>query len=178
MIPPTDPSGSLRVAYLLRVTSDIMDAIPSYPLADTPPLVNVDDPDPMVPPPIEDTLVKVVDVITDLDKGWLAVLNSQAWDPKKRKGTVSAVATRGPTQTDKTRLSSIIRLGKEGIMTWLTSGTIVLPEELEDEFASIFWRTEPHLEINPSQIADSALGQDQNNYASGDESDESMEVIG
>ena len=144
MIPPLDPSASLRVAYLLRLTGDILDAIPSYPLLGPPPTI-----DPSLlntPPPVETTLIKVVDIITQLDRGWSAVLQSQAWDPVAHQGQGSFIATHGPSQTDKTRLVSILIQGRDAIGTWLASGQIPLGVDLQDEFASVFWRSLAQLE--------------------------------
>lgn len=133
MIPPVDPSASLRVIYLLRLTGDMLDAIPSYPLVVPPP--GSDDPS------LEVTLIALLDAVALLDKGWLAVLRSQAWDSEAMQGRTSHLATRGPSQTDRTRLKSIILQGKEEIEEWIQGGQVPLDEEVSVEFASIFWRT-------------------------------------
>lgn len=137
-IPPVDPSASLRVAFLLRVTGDMLSAIPSYPLVGPPPTSN---PQPSDPPALEVTLIELIDCIAQLDKGWVAVLASQAWNPGTGEGVSAYVATGGPSETDKARLRSILLLGREAITDWLTLGQVQLEREIQEEFSCIFWRT-------------------------------------
>ncbi|KAG8888833.1 hypothetical protein FRB98_006729 [Tulasnella sp. 332] len=139
LIPPLDPSASLRTLYLLRFTHDLLEAITSYPLVGPPPLA--DDDDPEVVPPIEVTLIQLFDVITQLDKGWRAVLLSQVWDPDAKAGTESHVSTGGVTMTDRIRLNSLLVTRKETMEEWLESGPIDLPPDAAEEFSNIFWRT-------------------------------------
>lgn len=140
MIPPVDPSSSLRVSLLLRITGEILDAIPAYPLI----VPSAGSPDPSV----EETLIALLDTIALLDKGWSAVLSSETWDPETGEGRQSHVATRGPSQTDKTRLRSIILDAREQIEEWLRCGQVPIADEVGVEFASIFWRTLRELEGN------------------------------
>ncbi|KAG9017139.1 hypothetical protein FRB90_001614 [Tulasnella sp. 427] len=99
-IPPLDPSASLRVAFLLTVTGDILTAVPAYPLIGPPPTST---PQPTDPRAVELTLVQLIDCISHLDKGWAAVLDAQAWDPVTGEGKGAYIATGGPSETDKAR---------------------------------------------------------------------------
>ncbi|KAG8932125.1 hypothetical protein FRC01_000239 [Tulasnella sp. 417] len=137
-IPPVDPSASLRVAFLLRVTGDMLTAIPSYPLVGPPPTPDLQ---PSDPPTLEVTLIELIDCIAQLDKGWVAVLASQAWDPGAGQGEGVSVTSGGPSETDKARLRSILLLGREAITDWLALGQIQLEQEIQEEFSCIFWRT-------------------------------------
>lgn len=137
-IPPVDPSAALRVAFLLRITGDVLTAIPAYPLVGPPPTSDLQ---PTDPPPLETTLIHLIDCITQLDKGWTAVLDSQAWDIASEQGVGTYMATGGPSETDKARLRSIILLARQEITVWLRSGQIELGEEVQEEFSCIFWRT-------------------------------------
>ncbi|KAG9001609.1 hypothetical protein FRB93_012035 [Tulasnella sp. JGI-2019a] len=139
LIPPIDPSASLRTLYLLRFTHDLLEAIPSYQLVGPPPLIDADDS--KVVPPVEVTLIQLFDVITQLDKGWQAVLSSQFWDPENKTGGESHVSTGGVTMTDRIRLYSLLVTRKETIEQWLESGPVDLPSDAEEEFANMFWRT-------------------------------------
>ncbi|ETW85079.1 hypothetical protein HETIRDRAFT_311022 [Heterobasidion irregulare TC 32-1] len=108
-IPPLDPSTSLRTAYLLRLTNDIMHSIPGY-LPDT------------------DTLPELLEWLDVLDRGWLAVLHSQAWDPVLSEG-VDVILTPGApimrsspvTQTERTRLRSLLVTGTGTMEEWMES---------------------------------------------------------
>lgn len=139
LVPPIDPSASLRTLHLLRFTHDLLEAISSYPLIGPPPLTDVDDPE--VVPPVEVTLIQLFDVITQLDKGWQAVLSSQVWDPDARTGTDSYVSTGGVTTTDRIRLHSLLVTRRETIGEWLESGPVDLPQDVAEEFSNMFWRT-------------------------------------
>ena len=106
-IPPLDPSTSLRTAYLLRLTNDIMHSIPGY-LPDT------------------DTLPELLEWLDVLDRGWLAVLHSQAWDPVLSEG-IDVILTPGApimrsspvTQTERTRLRSLLVTGTGTMEEWM-----------------------------------------------------------
>lgn len=137
-VPPVDPSASLRVAFLLRITGDMSTAIPAYPLVGPPPASN---PQPSDPPALEVTLIELIDCISQLDKGWAAVLASQAWDTAAGEGRGAYAATGGPSETDKARLRSILLLGREAIIDWLALGQVQLEQEIQEEFSCVFWRT-------------------------------------
>lgn len=139
-IPPIDPSASLRTTFLLRFTNDLLESIPSFPLVDPPPLIDEDhDADPL--PPLDITLVQLFETITELDKGWKAVLSSQRWDPVTKTAGESHISTRGVSITDKIRLNSLVLSRKEIIIDWLESGQVDLSTEHREEFAHMFWRT-------------------------------------
>lgn len=138
LIPPIDPSASLRTAYLLRYTNDLLEAIISYQLVGPPPLQEENE---EVVPPIEVTLVQLFDAITVLDKAWQAALLRQRWDPELKTGAESYVSTGGVTQTDRIRLHSLVVTRRESICEWLDTGPVDLPEDAAEEVANMFWRT-------------------------------------
>ncbi|KAI9570746.1 hypothetical protein HD554DRAFT_2203766 [Boletus coccyginus] len=111
-IPPIDPSTSLRTAFLLCLTNDVMNSVPGY-------------------PPEMDDLQQLLDFLDDLDEAWLAVLNSQVWDVSSGVGIdlVIPVDTLEPdrpirstpvTQTERTRLHSLLVTGTAGLEEWLS----------------------------------------------------------
>lgn len=75
--------------------------------------------------PDTQTLAQLLAWLDDLDKGWLAVLRSQAWDPIVRTGTdVTLPADNSQhstpaSQTDRTRLRSILVAGTSRMEEWL-----------------------------------------------------------
>ena len=112
-IPPVNPSASLRVTLLLRLTSDALISITGY-------------------KPDTETLPILLDWLNDLDRGWLAVLRSQAWDTESRAGIdriedehTEADSIRPPsqlspmTQTERTRLRSLIIGGTAKMEEWM-----------------------------------------------------------
>ena len=116
-IPPVDPSASLRITLLLRLTGEVMSSIPGY-------------------KPDVQTLAQLLDWLNDLDNAWLAVLRFQAWDPEARTG-VDVVITPPPedadadayipptsspmNQTERTRLRSLLVTGTADMEEWLTA---------------------------------------------------------
>ncbi|KAG6375820.1 hypothetical protein JVT61DRAFT_2677 [Boletus reticuloceps] len=119
-IPPIDPSTSLRTAFLLRLTSDVMNSVPGY-------------------PPNMDGLPQLLDFLDDLDEAWLAVLNSQVWDPSLGTGVnlvipVDMMELDRPirstpvSQTERTRLHSLLVTGTAGLEEWLS--TLSTPRRL------------------------------------------------
>lgn len=111
-IPPIDPSTSLRTAFLLRLTNDVMNAVSGY-------------------PPDMDDLQQLLDFLDDLDEAWLAVLNSQVWDPSSGAGVdlvipVDMIEPDRPiratpvSQTERTRLHSLLVMGTAGLEEWLS----------------------------------------------------------
>ncbi|KAI0344982.1 hypothetical protein BDW22DRAFT_1353801 [Trametopsis cervina] len=112
-IPPIDPSASLRTMLLLRLTGDVMGSVTGY-------------------HPDVDVLSQLLEWMNDLDRGWLAVLRSQAWDVDDRTGTdvllgsdttanaeASARRSTPMSQTDRTRLRSILISGTATMEEWL-----------------------------------------------------------
>ncbi|KAG9318064.1 hypothetical protein JVU11DRAFT_128 [Chiua virens] len=111
-IPPIDPSTSLRIAFLLRLTNDVMNSVPGY-------------------PPEMDDMQQLLDFLDDLDEAWLAVLNSQVWDPSSDTGAdlvipVDMIEPNRPihstpaSQTERTRLHSLLVMGTAGLEEWLS----------------------------------------------------------
>ncbi|KAH8100304.1 hypothetical protein BXZ70DRAFT_938953 [Cristinia sonorae] len=128
-IPPIDPSASLRTTFLLRLTGDVMDAIPGY-----------------KPGALSDAnhgvLQDLLRWLEDLDNAWLTVLRSQVWDVDRREGVdlvlevqADADADEGstgelsvngkrlkstpPTQTERTRLRSLLIGGTAKMEEWM-----------------------------------------------------------
>ncbi|KIK96675.1 hypothetical protein PAXRUDRAFT_825694 [Paxillus rubicundulus Ve08.2h10] len=110
-IPPIDPSGPLRTTFLLRLTGDVMNSVPGY------------------LPDIYD-LQRLLDFLDDLDQAWVTVLKSQVWDPSAGEGvdlfvSVEMIEPGKPirstpvSQTERTRLRSLLVTGTEGLEEWL-----------------------------------------------------------
>jgi len=109
-IPPIDPSASLRITLLLRLTGEVMDSIPGY-IPDT------------------ETLPQLLDWLDDLDHAWLTVLRSQVWNVLNRTGKdiVLEVPPDGEltlssspmNQTERTRLKSLLITGTARLEEWL-----------------------------------------------------------
>jgi len=139
-IPPIDPSTSLRTAVLLRLTGEVMDSIPGY-------------------KPDTETLAELLDWLNDLDNAWLTVLRSQVWDTERREGVdlildvntdgdVSGLRSSPPTQTERTRLRSLLIGGTAKMEEWLvgldTSGqdadyeTVLESLGLQQSFDDLF----------------------------------------
>jgi len=163
-IPPIDPSTGLRIAYLLRFTGDVLFAIPGYQLETSTTTTS-----------IQETLRDVLEFIGDLDRAWLAVLQSQVWDPSTGQAVDLVVALNDdpqtinppskvpsalnikstpPSQTDVTRLKSLLFTGESSLEEWLTIekartdgadnddvSSMLERMGLLDEFDSLFVRT-------------------------------------
>ncbi|KAJ6567138.1 hypothetical protein B0H19DRAFT_1139609 [Mycena capillaripes] len=153
-IPPVDPSTSLRTAYLLRLTNDVLSSIPGY---------SADGPDIQI----------LLDWLDDLDQAWLMVLQAQVWNPESGpadlviEAEAAATGTRSSpvTQTERTRLRSLLIGGSATLEEWLGEARAqpdTIHEEDEDEddagplndvqnrleelgvqdgFDELFWRT-------------------------------------
>jgi hypothetical protein len=110
-IPPVDPSTSLRIQFMLRLTGDVLSAIIGYKLSPrTPPLngntkVNGESngyrggeneqadrreetksEEDKEPRDYTSALRELLDWLDDLDQAWLAALQSQVWDPDAGEG--------------------------------------------------------------------------------------------
>ncbi|KAK7035947.1 hypothetical protein R3P38DRAFT_2909914 [Favolaschia claudopus] len=153
-IPPVDPSTSLRTAFLLRFTNDVLSSVSGY--------------------SIDSTAIPILyDWLDDLDQAWLMVLQTKVWDPENGPidlvlaAEAAAAATKSSplTQTERTRLRSLLLGGTETLEEWLaTVGTrpaldSIREEDeedagplydvrdmleglgLENEFDQLFWRT-------------------------------------
>ena len=131
-IPPIDPSTGLRIAYLLRLTGDVLFAIPGYQLETS----NTTS--------IQETLRDLLEFLGDLDQAWLAVLQSQVWDPLTGQAVDLVIAVNDnpqttnppqvpnipsalnikstpPSQTEITRLQSLLFTGESSLEEWLTN---------------------------------------------------------
>lgn len=119
-IPPIDPSTGLRIAYLLRFTGDVLFAIPGYQLETTDTTG------------IQEILRDLLEFLGDLDQAWLAVLQSQVWDPSTAQAVdlviavdddsdVPRIKSTPPSQTEVTRLQSLLFTGESALEEWLTS---------------------------------------------------------
>lgn len=138
-IPPIDPSTSLRTAFLLRLTNDVLSSIPGYPAS-------------------PEVLLEVIDWLDDLDQAWLAVLQSQVWDPQAGAGAdllieaACGMKSSPVTQTETTRLRSLLVGGTASLEEWLEGCS---PEKdvegmlerlgLQSEFDGLFSRTLDYL---------------------------------
>ncbi|KAF8162760.1 hypothetical protein B0H34DRAFT_692842 [Crassisporium funariophilum] len=155
-IPPIDPSTSLRIAYLLRLTGDILGAIPGYKLAAS-------------ESGTQNTLLELLDFLDDLDQAWLAVLQGQVWDPASAEGvdlvvpiddaalaSPAIVKSTPPSQTEVTRLRSLLFSGESTLEEWLSNERkgVNDPDDVSgmlermgllDQFDSLFTRTLDYL---------------------------------
>lgn len=119
--------AALRTAFLLRLTGEVLTSIAGY-------------------TPTADTLPHLLALLTELDSGWCAVLRAQAWDPDAREGVDVEVPVSKPnttststaesqmdadfslvgappvSQTDRTRLRSILAGGSARLEEWLEKG--------------------------------------------------------
>ncbi|KAF8895762.1 hypothetical protein CPB85DRAFT_1329380 [Mucidula mucida] len=122
-IPPIDPSTSLRTSYLLHLTNDVFSSATGY----APSVQNV---------------VDLVDWLDDLDQAWLAS-STPGWNPREGTGKdlvvdaddmelVRRVKSSPVSETEKTRLRSLLLGGMETFEEWLG---------LEEEAFQVFART-------------------------------------
>ena len=113
-IPPIDPSASLRSTLLLRLSGEVFNSVPGY-------------------TPDEKSLPILLDWLQDLDRGWLAVLRSQAWDLETRSGInvrLPDEARSGSlSQTERIRLKSLLVTGMEMFEEWVELLQAQLGEE-------------------------------------------------
>lgn len=109
-IPPVDPSTSLRISFLLRLTGEVMNSIVGY-------------------PPDLQTLPQLLAWLDDLDHAWLAVLRFQAWDTEEKTGVdiviespeegIPPLTSSPMSQTERTRLRSLLVAGTSNMEEWL-----------------------------------------------------------
>lgn len=102
-IPPVALSGMLRTSLLLRLTGTVLDDIVGY------------------RPDFAD-LIPLLQWLDMLDRGWLSVLRRHAWHPMR--GDVELPGellkeTPLPTQTDCTRVHSLLVTGISALETWM-----------------------------------------------------------
>ena len=88
----------------MRLTGDVLGSIPGY-------------------SPDEKSLPILLDWLQDLDKGWFAVLRSQGWDRAARSGILvqlpDGARPGSPSQTERTRLKSVLVSGTEMLEEWV-----------------------------------------------------------
>ncbi|KAE9405877.1 hypothetical protein BT96DRAFT_307207 [Gymnopus androsaceus JB14] len=123
-IPPIDPSTSLRIQLLLRLTNDVLTCIPGY-------------------PPNSDNLPIAMDWLDDLDQSWVAVLQAQVWNPRERLGedlVVDAEDVAGGgvkstpmNTTERTRLKSLLLGGVATLEEWLEGKPIGVNRQQADD---------------------------------------------
>ncbi len=143
MIPPVDPSSALRVTFLLRLTSDMLDAVPCYTLGGH-------------SEKAQDAVIsELAQCITILDQGWRTVLQSRIWDTTTESSTISVVASRAPSQTDRARLRSLLLSGQETLHEWLLTASHPLEEDGEQVILSPFWRSLAELGDAKAEYEDS-----------------------
>ena len=133
-IPPVDPSTSLRTAYLLRLTGDVLNSITGYRLTSESRPTNGQADGPIastaIPLPLaRSALQDLLDFLDDLDQAWVAVLQGQVWDPSSGTGVDLVVPidsssglnvkSTPPSQTDVTRLRSLLIGGQSALEEWL-----------------------------------------------------------
>ena len=151
-IPPVDPSTSLRTAYLLRLTGDVLNSITGYKLTSesTPTNGHADGPiastanlDSIPLPLARSALYDLLDFLDDLDQAWVAVLQGQVWDPSSGAGVDLVVPidsssglnvkSTPPSQTDVTRLRSLLIGGQSALEEWLGEERLTQGGEGEED---------------------------------------------
>jgi len=109
-IPPIDPSGGLRTSLLLRLTSDLLDAIPAYhAFVSTLPEDTEDElmstsggsaGSEIGDGPRRYPLVELFEMLSDLDGAWVAVLSCQVWNNEIRSGEDVVISLPEKTTAD------------------------------------------------------------------------------
>ena len=182
-IPPLDPSTGLRIAYLLRLTGDVLCSIPGYSIGSS-----------TSSPTSQENLQELVDFLDDLDQSWIAVLQGQIWDPELAEGvdlilpiedvarpldSIPSLKSTPPSQTDITRLRSLLFSGEASLEEWLTNqgaqpadvdnggddlgdvSNMLARMGLLEEFDSLFARTLNYLGGFSSNIAINTVNPDE-----------------
>jgi len=168
-IPPIDPSTGLRTAFLLRLTGDAMNSMTGY-------------------PPSMDGLRLLLDFLDDVDQAWVTVLRSQAWDPATGKGVdlvvptdqiqpgTTLIRTSPVSQTEKTRLRSLLVTGTAGIEEWLMGSDMG-----EGDYEQVLEREGPLQEFNDmfsSTLAELGCQTGPSNDPAGMEDVASADILG
>jgi hypothetical protein len=102
-IPPVSLSGMLRTSLLLRLTGTVLDDIVGY------------------HPDVAD-LIPLLQWLDMLDHGWLSVLCRHAWDPIRGGVEIPEELLKRtplPTQTDCTRVHSLLVTGIGALENWM-----------------------------------------------------------
>lgn len=148
-IPPVDPSTSLRTAYLLRLTGDVLSSITGYRLTSESPPTNGQADGPIastanldsIPLPLaRSALQDLLDFLDDLDQACVAVLQGQVWDPSSGAGVdlvvpidSSNVKSTPPSQTEVARLRSLLIGGQSALEEWLGEERLTRGGEGEED---------------------------------------------
>ena len=146
-IPPMDPQGCLRTAFLLRLTGDVLSSIPGY-------------------HPLAEVLPELLDWLDELDRGWLAVLRLQVWDSSTKAGvdlqmsadaylagrlggfiSMSNSQTQPEempppklspvSQTDRTRLRSLLMVGSDRLEDWMENLRVDGADDVESALEAL-----------------------------------------
>ncbi|KAJ7084865.1 hypothetical protein B0H15DRAFT_783628 [Mycena belliarum] len=110
LILQTPPSSALRAPYLLRLTHDVLGAVPGYPT------------------PLDTSgMTGLLDWLDDLDQSWVCVLSVRAWDPVNGPADTepdaeTAAKVSRVTQTERTRLRGLLVGGAAALEEWLGGG--------------------------------------------------------
>ncbi|KAI9452667.1 hypothetical protein F5148DRAFT_1003185 [Russula earlei] len=103
-VPPIAQSGMLRTSLLLRLTGTVMEDVFGYSPHDT-------------------DLTLLLEWLDILDRGWLTVLSRSVWDPARGEGLEvpekSLDKCPPPTQTDNTRIHSLLITGISALDNWM-----------------------------------------------------------
>ncbi len=148
-VPPVPPSGMLRISLLLRLTGTAMEQIPGY-------------------SPDTTDLIPLLGWLDMLDRGWLSVFCREAWNPVRGEGVglpeELLEKTPLPTQTDCTRVHSLLITGISALETWMEGKNDDEEDSLvhdmrrlghQTTFDELFHRTLTKLhEIGPDEGAD------------------------
>ena len=148
-VPPVPPSGALRISLLLRLTGTAMEDIPGY-------------------SPDGTDLIPLLEWLDILDRGWISVLCRRVWDPVRGEGVGLREEllenTPHPTQTDRTRVHSLLIAGISTLENWLEGKNEDEEDSLvhdmqrlghESTFDGLFHRTFPKLnELGPGEGTD------------------------
>ena len=120
MIPPIQASAHLRASLLLRLTGEVLECITGYMASGS-------------------DLMELMDMLEELDNGWMAVLCSETWDSKSRVGVrlpPNAEFLSPPiSQTDRTRLRSLLISGTDKLELWLDELPIEQWDKRIEEFS-------------------------------------------
>jgi hypothetical protein len=157
LIPPVEPSASIRTSWLLRVTGDVFENIPAYSLGSQPnpasdPTDNDDDFKTVLSDEGLSTLEEVFQLLEKLDEGWCAVIRNERWDSALNHGIFAESFTPDDSKpapdptgafsvTDSTRLRSLIISGKDEFDDWLAEQGGASSFEISERSIRVMSRT-------------------------------------
>jgi hypothetical protein len=122
-LPAHEPWASTRVAYLLAYTANAPRYIQKLPLMTVPEGMDESDPDACAAVAEEAgaTMQGVLDLLGEVERGWIAVLRGEGWRAGEEGEAGEAVPVEGGSgidQTAKVRLRSIVELAREKTLLW------------------------------------------------------------